>query len=430
VLRHGATPGLLSLSIITMNNNRFLKVILACMAIMIGSAAMAQHFDIDHRALDRLLDEWNYANNAHNPRSLSNVYGDSLVFYAQHLPKTRAIDIKQKLFSARPQFRQRIAGDVTYTPYTTGVIKCEFVKEVSERSGWKPYPSYIIVSYEDGRYWIVGESDIATDTTLKYQLEIGEPMVLETSADDENKNRVDTSASIDSAAIYVDSNKGKDSDSFAGRLGPLTSAYTYLSSRQLVTVRRDQIFILIGLLATGALLVFVAEGVKNRRERRRGIVKRNGEKDQSRDSAVQSQFESFVITLFDPLYFNYSRLAGQKVFAGRMQARGLEPDFQFNFQKNDVRATFAVRCVYREDEHPAEVRLFPTEILNRYRHYEEEHETQVYFIVGVGGAPDDPKELYLIPATAVKSEVVSRNFLRPYYKSGMFFYNDVARRLQ
>ena len=62
--------------------------------------------------------------------------------------------------------------------------------------------------------------------------------------------------------------------------------------------------------------------------------------------------------------------------------------------------------------------------------FEELHETPLYFVLGFGGAPDDPKELFLLPARDFSDGVVKKQVLKAHSKSGMFFYNRVAGKLQ
>ena len=54
----------------------------------------------------------------------------------------------------------------------------------------------------------------------------------------------------------------------------------------------------------------------------------------------------------------------------------------------------------------------------------------VYYVLGFGGRPDDPQELFFLPAKSVKSEYMTKAMLRAYSKSGMFFYNRKMGRIQ
>jgi hypothetical protein len=145
---------------------------------------------------------------------------------------------------------------------------------------------------------------------------------------------------------------------------------------------------------------------------------------------AQTSFEAFVISLFDPLYFTYRRLKQERVLAGRMQGAEIQPDLEFEFNHKGVRSKFAVQCLFREGDGRHDVKLFSPERLQIYRHFEAENDTPLYYVIGIGGSPEDPRELYLVPCSAVKGELISKGQLAPYRKSGMFYYNANLNQLR
>src|SRR5690606_29624966 len=84
--------------------------------------------------------------------------------------------------------------------------------------------------------------------------------------------------------------------------------FTGMSSFGTVTVPRSYVFILIAVLAIGGLTIFVADSLRAPRRRRRvnGAVLHADAQHVVRDFRVQAAFESFVMTLFDPLFFKSS----------------------------------------------------------------------------------------------------------------------------
>jgi len=149
-----------------------------------------------------------------------------------------------------------------------------------------------------------------------------------------------------------------------------------------------------------------------------------------RDFKLQSVFEAFVITLFDPLFFQHKRPKAERVYAGQVSEGETVPDFEFDFNHKDTYSRFAIKCLYYKNAAARDLHLYPHGRQHAFGHFEEDRGMDLYFIIGIGGTPDDPKELYLVPGKAIRSEYISRVSLRPYSKSGMFFYNSAAQKLQ
>ena len=384
----------------------------------------AQDFGIDTKDIEPVIREWNFANNNRNIESFRNVYGERLLFYTQDISEEKAIQLKQQLFRLKPNFQQRIITEITYTPYTSGVIKCDFTKEVFETTRWKKYPSYLLLSYDDNRYQIVGESDNATDRVLKFALDIGAPMEFQEVAD------ADTP---DSTSTTVAATRATALDSLKSRLNidGVSSMFSDISAMGAVTIPKGYIFILIGLLAVGGLIIFAADSVQSTKRTTEGaILQRQDEAEKVvQDFKMQSVFEDFVITLFDPLYFRYKRPKAERVYAGSAHELEAKPDLIFEFNQKDMDARFAIKCQYYKHVAKNEVQLFSADALQGFRRFDEK-EMDVYYVLGFGGTPDDPEELFFLPAKAIGEEYVTKGALRSFSKSGMFYYNSKTGRIQ
>jgi hypothetical protein len=390
-------------------------------------AVMAQQLNVHTNEIETVIREWDFANNTRSVESFENVYADQLLFYTQTLSESSAIELKQKLFHLKPEFRQRIVSEIAYTAYTSGVIKCDFTKEVFEESRSRKYPSYLLVSYDKSRYSIVGESDYATDKTLKYRLDIGQPMVLRSSS-----HEGDTLPGDSSFATTASQDSAPESPQSQFNPGNLSSLVAPVSSMDLVPIPKAYIFVLIGMLVLGGSMIIIADGVQRRKLAKAGnLLMQTDEADNViHELQMQSVFESFVITLFDPLYFRYRRPKAERVFAGDVSQAETGPDFELEFHYKGTHVKLAIKCIYYNNIGGPELKILDLGHHQACRRFEEEREMDVYYILGLGGTPDDPKELFLLPAKAVRSEYGSREALKPYRKSGMFFYNSATRRLQ
>lgn len=404
-----------------------LLLITVTVGCVFGEPARAQNISINATAVEKLIQEWNFAHNTRNDESFRKVYSDHLLFYTQELSQEKAIQLKQKMFRLKPEFRQRVKVPVTYTPYTTGLIKCEFVKEVFEKTAWKKYNAYLLVTYQDRRYLIVGESDDSTDRVLKYALDLGEPMIFGRAAqDDEGQAAGDSGPAAAAPRRVADSSTVANSKDISG-------VFSDLSSMGMVAIPKKYLFILIGLLAGGGILIFVADKANPpapARERGASLVRHTEAEQVVKDFKMQSVFESFVITLFDPLYFRHKRPKSEPVLAGKVPGVETVPDLLFEYSYKDTRVPFAIKCQYYKHIAKNEVQLFPSERLHLFREFEEEGDMALYYVLGFGGTPDDPKELFFVPARAVKNEYISKAALRQFSKSGMFYYNRSAGKIQ
>ncbi len=426
-----------------MNKTRFRAILLLVLAVVcFDTIGVSQQLGIDTDEIESLIDEWNFANNTRNVHSFEKVYASNVLFYTENLTRRRAIALKQKLFESKPYFRQRITTEITYKPYSKGVVKCDFTKEVFERTYWKKYPSYLLVSYENNKYLIVAESDYATDRVLRFKPDIGEPITFEKSLDHPDTVSPDSGKDIPAASVAVSDSALQDSTTIAA--GPATAPAQFdlssldpavilsdIQSMGMVTVPVGYIFILIGMLVVGGLLIVVADSVRTTRRRRTKITKQHAEAEHVvRDFKTQSGFESFVLTLFDPLFFKCKRLKNEHVYAGKGGTAEKGPDFVIDYEQKDTHARFAIKCQYYANVAKNEVQLFTSERQRSFRQFEQDSDMDVYYVMGFGGSPDDPRELFFLPAKAVKGEYISKAALKQYSKSGMFYYNRNTGRIQ
>jgi hypothetical protein len=398
----------------------------------------SQH--VDSKEIEALINEWNFANNTRSVDGFANVYHTKLLFYTQTVSRSAAIAFKQKLFQRQPGFEQRIVTPITYTPYTSGVVKCDFTKEVFEDSTRRLYPGYLLVSYENNRYWIVGESDYKTDKTLNYKLDLGQPIEFGkqedreqqqldsfTAADLSNKTENFENvkpASDSSKIINKDASQVQDNKPVQNNKRSLSSA---LITSDTTAIPKRYLFILIGLMVIGGIMIFIADSIGSKKlSDQKSLAKTRTKRDRVGEFKDQAAFEQFVISLFDPLYFRYRRAKPGVVLAGKGLEREPMADFEFDFRNKEKHARFAVRCIYHREVQPE--MLFSSEKGKRIEFLEEDQ--NLYFILGAGARPDDPKELFLLPAKVVSSQTISLKELQPYRKHGMFYYNSSTQTLQ
>jgi hypothetical protein len=441
---------------------------------MVADVAIGQHLKLKEREIGLLVEEWNIVHNGRELLGFDNLYADSLLFYTQRLPKSKAIVLKQKLFNKNTDFRQRITTDIDVSAFEHGVLKCDFTKEVWDNSEWKSYPSYLLVKFVDNRFQIVGESDYVTDRRLKYKLALGKEMdvsgdsveivINESSMPDKKleyqaDERKKTTSPADSAEIVANKPSATDDSSMIAHTDKPIGIDPGKASEDVVTVPKLYVFILIGLLVAGGLVIFFSESARRKRKNRfvkdvhveeqkhlshREVVNEvPAEKVYEEEIPIMETeaptthlekkhaFESLIISLFDPLYFSYRKQKFNPVLASDHTDDELAPGLEFQFQNKDTDPIrFAIQCIYLDDVAAEELRLFPEERLRMNRQLMDELNIDLYYVIGLGGTADNPAELYLLPGRLLKYELVHKKALEPFRKFGMFFYNAATGKLR
>ena len=447
--------------------------------------AVGQQLVIKTKKIQLLVEEWNIVHNARSTNSLADIYDQRLDYYGERMTRKKAISLKKAMFTSKSDYRQKIASDVEYSLHTSGIIKCEFLKEAWENGGWKPYLSYLLVSYRDGRFWVVGESDHATDKSMGYTLNIGEPLELE-------------GLTEDAAA--------KDSITEAGGSTVASSANPFSERGDMITMKKNYFYMLIGGILGGSLLIigivaFVSRK-GNKRSRTRNyndypsqnysqrpvafppsneirseeqtkrvetimtpppvnvsavpkpvtpepplqeatVVEEDEDEDEDESPAVilqnedttspeeesfkgidhhlkQASFRNYVIGLFKLSNFTYVKPRANSVSPGSFDADDPQPIVEFQGESESGRENFGVQCLYREDEGGPELKMFSQEHLKFNSQFV--NEIDLYYLVGVGGAPEKPHGLFLIPAKQLTTTSLTRDQLKNFRKSGLFLY--------
>jgi hypothetical protein len=463
-------------------------VLLFC-SLGLASEAARQQLVINTRNIDLLIEEWNIIHNARSLKGFSNVYDQKLLFYGERMTRKKAIALKDQLFSSKPEFRQRITTEIKYSLHTTGIIKCEFIKEAWENSEWKPYSCYLLIGFKDSRFWIVGESDYVTDKTLGYILDIGEELQME----------------------QISQKLATDTVSVAAPQDTNTAGSQVVTSDELV-IRKEYIYMLVGLLIFGGIILFIGLSIASRSRKKKKsrtasptyaepvyeprqdyayeprpaveyeakpvtndyFKTRQKEKfspeiekaarplepekiqvqppaqlvsEINPDPPVtigqrsqpivqddlgvneepyhiieshlkQSAFRDYIISLFEVSKFAFRKPKNQSSYPEN--GDDLEPLLEFYSTTEPGEPNFAVQTIYTEDTGEGQIKLFSEashQFINQFA-----GEFDLYYLIGVGGPPEKPNGIYLIPAQKLTNHVISKESLKTFRKSGMFVY--------
>lgn len=141
-------------------------------------------------------------------------------------------------------------------------------------------------------------------------------------------------------------------------------------------------------------------------------------------------FEQYIVELFNSstgrfrlLHWSSDKMASNGMYAESNH----NPDLEFVFHGDYKDFNFAIECKWRKDFFNGGVKWAERYQIDNYLTYENRKRITVYVAIGVGGSPEQPERLFLVPLQEIHTypnvfESYLRNFERnPNHK---FFYNQ------
>lgn len=128
------------------------------------------------------------------------------------------------------------------------------------------------------------------------------------------------------------------------------------------------------------------------------------------------EFEKVVVDLFPKNYYKIKHWSSDKISNNRVSADSSQyPDLLIELNYKEVKESFAVECKYRSSL-TSDGFVFEERQLNNYRTFEKENKTNVFVAIGIAGSPSDPRDLYVIPLSDIKTTHVPLSQLKLWYK--------------
>ena len=131
------------------------------------------------------------------------------------------------------------------------------------------------------------------------------------------------------------------------------------------------------------------------------------------------EFEDFVLELFDlneTKTYSLLEWRSDKSSGEIRPVSNTYPDFVLEYKEGRRKKKFAVECKWRASIPKRFTQpLFEPEQITHYQEYAVEKAQKVIIILGVGGEPSMPEELYLIPIDAI-SQIQSKPSLLKKFK--------------
>ena len=136
-------------------------------------------------------------------------------------------------------------------------------------------------------------------------------------------------------------------------------------------------------------------------------------------------FEKFIVQKFDRRYFDILEWRGDKYVAGYYAKSSFNPDLEIQCKGNGKTKSFAVECKFRQYVFQGGVSVAKESQLTNYKNYEKAKNLKVYFAIGIGGKPDSPKEIFVLPLDEVTETFIDYEYLKQFKKSpqSQFYYD-------
>lgn len=352
-------------------------IILSLFLLSLCYSAIANKRDIEK--IIELSNIWNIANNTQDYSKMNELFAEELVFYGVKVNVSECLQMKRNYFSNNEIFTQVIISDYSVTSYNEDIYKSTFTKKVTTNKKSRNYPAYLFFKKINGEFKIVEEGDEITNSNLNYVSDY-----------DSMVNSEDNSWVLPTMVVCSS----------------------------------------IGLLS----IVFVS--FKRKKRRLNSIVLPKPEilnvEERNMESIQKGrEFEKYVVTYFDKNYFTIAHAQSDKSFDGRHVESNQNPDFVMRLETSFAQVSIAVECKYRSSINKNYPIQFCEEYqLKNYQRFGYENDMNVFLVLGVGGKPDNPDDLYVFPLLDRKKNNMSFNELKSYNKKpGTTFFYEISNEI-
>lgn len=148
--------------------------------------------------------------------------------------------------------------------------------------------------------------------------------------------------------------------------------------------------------------------------------------------AKGDSFEKYVLDCFNETYFPVHEWRSDKYHNGRYPLSNHFPDLLLELRVYNVRQLFAVECKWRSEFRNNAIQWARKDQIEHYVKYQRSKKLPVFIVIGVGGSPDKPNNLFAIPLHKIQSDqlYLTEDFLRHYTKKpSSNFYLDTTEMM-
>jgi hypothetical protein len=98
-----------------------------------------------------------------------------------------------------------------------------------------------------------------------------------------------------------------------------------------------------------------------------------------------------------------------------------------------VKEAFAIECKWRKNYFKNGIEWAQNYQIKNYKEYAEKLNIPVFVVIGVGGEPEKPEELFIVPLSKMKSNTITKSELANYKKDisdARFFWDYEKNKLR
>jgi hypothetical protein len=146
------------------------------------------------------------------------------------------------------------------------------------------------------------------------------------------------------------------------------------------------------------------------------------------------EFTKLIISKFDKKYFKLKEWRSDKYEDGVYPEANKYPDLEFEFTLRETKSVFAVECKWRKNYYKNGVEWAKEYQLTNYKNFAKERSIPVFVAIGVGGTPNNPDEVFVVPLEKMKDNFLSQTELKKYekadFKDKNFFFDGKNETLK
>lgn len=361
-----------------------------------------------------VVNKWNELHNTHNVDEFKEIYAPDVLFYGRQTSMETCYARKRAFLTSA--FRQEIISAITISYYSSGTIKCDFTKRTSYRKEKvREYYCYLLLKKQGSKYLISGESDLLSDQKRNTQLNLGNKLARPSG----NKGIYITLVILLLAGLTIHQFRKKakkeanEWEIFKEQYKAPETSEKKITDIPVTEMPYDE---------------NMAETIKE-------TVLKELKNHFPVDSPQQKGllFEKFIVEKFNKDYFQLYEWRSDKFHGGIYAASSSLPDLEYNFKTSRHNLKIAVECKWRAKFINNKVEIASEKNMENYWRYMVDRQIPVFIVLGIGGKPEAPEELYIIPLDGIPDRILHRKQLNEYQRyhgKGDFFYNADAGILE
>ncbi len=148
-------------------------------------------------------------------------------------------------------------------------------------------------------------------------------------------------------------------------------------------------------------------------------LERNTAHENDTNKLKGDSFEKFVVKHFDKKYFTIQEWRGDKYIDGTYAVSNHFPDLEVLFKLNSkgISDKFAIECKWRKNYYQGTIEWAKHYQITNYKKYSQSLNIPVYIVIGIGGEPENPNELFIVPLAKIENSTIQKTELTKYHKS-------------